>query len=147
MMCNMFIYQPANMFSLYSYSLVLPEITTEPSWLTEQLPEPRPDPYSSRREPWGEVRRREISASRDNWERDRDLTYREWEEQYSSVNWEGLFNRPIFSKLSLEISTPTTILARISPDCFFFFATSVADFLDFGVVVDSLCKSANKYKK
>jgi len=69
MMCNMFIYQPANMFSLYSYSLVLPENTTEPSWLTEQLPEPRPDPYSSRRGPWGEVWRREISASRGNWER------------------------------------------------------------------------------
>ena len=30
-----------------------------------------------------------------NWERDKELTFNEWQEHYFSINWQGLFQQPI----------------------------------------------------
>jgi hypothetical protein len=147
MMCNMFIHPPANMFSLYSYSLALSGNTTEPSWVTEQLPRPRPDPYSSRREPWGEVWRREISASQDNWARDMDLTYREWEDHYRSVNWEGLFNRPLhmFTErvLNRSIRDYTKYLNQDNPN---YDGTEINGITDIQEICDNYSRDAPTYR-
>ena len=94
LMCNMFTTPPTNMFSLYVYGITLS--LGDADVVRVQLPVPHPDPDLGEGEiPVEEIWDRELSTSRDNWERDQELTYRQWEEHYRSVNWDGLFNKPV----------------------------------------------------